>query len=71
MAAWIRIRIPNADTDPGWSQKGEKKGENASKRQIIRHKMDKNQCNWYKVGKCYFICIKSQLLICLLIKYAF
>jgi hypothetical protein len=32
LVAWIRIRIPNADPNPG--QK--------------RHKKYKNQCNWYK-----------------------
>jgi hypothetical protein len=54
MAAWIRIRIPNADPDPGGLKRAKKEGKNASKRQIIRHKKDKNQCNWYTMDKCYF-----------------
>jgi hypothetical protein len=39
MAAWIRIRIPQADpnTDPGGLKRGTMKEKNAVKRQIIRH----------------------------------
>jgi hypothetical protein len=40
-------------------KKGKKGRKNASKRQIIRHKKNKKQCNWYKMGKYYFIFIKS------------
>jgi hypothetical protein len=40
-------------------KKAKKEGENASKRQIIRHKKDKKHCIWYKMGECYFIFIKS------------
>jgi hypothetical protein len=71
MAAWIRIRIPNADPDPGGLKSAKKEGKPASKRQIIRHKKDEKQCNGYKMGKCYFIFIKSQLLICLYKIYVF
>jgi hypothetical protein len=43
MAAWIRIRIPNADPD---LKRAKKEGNNASKKQIIGHKKDiKKQCN--------------------------
>jgi hypothetical protein len=41
MVAGIRIRIPNADPDPG----GLKKKKKTYKRQIIRHKKDKKECN--------------------------
>jgi RNA polymerase-interacting CarD/CdnL/TRCF family regulator len=69
MVVWSQIRIPNADPDPGGLKRAITVGNNASKRQIIRHKKDKKQCNWYKKdkkqcnwykrGKCYFIFIKS------------
>jgi hypothetical protein len=39
-----RIRILNADPDPGGLKRAKKEGKNASKRQIIRHKKDKKQC---------------------------
>jgi hypothetical protein len=35
MDAWIRIRVP--DLDPDGIKRAKKEGENASKRQIIRH----------------------------------
>jgi hypothetical protein len=38
MAAWVRIRIPNADPDPGGLKRAKKEGETTFKRQIIRHK---------------------------------
>jgi hypothetical protein len=54
MAAWIQIRIPNADPDPGGLNRAKKEGKNASKRQIIKQKKDSKQCNCYKMDKCYF-----------------
>jgi hypothetical protein len=71
MAAWIRIRIPNADPDPIGLKRAKKEGENASIRQIIRHRKEKKQCNLYKMGKYYFIFIQSSLLICLVINLCF
>jgi hypothetical protein len=49
IAAWIRIRIPNADPDPGGLKRA-LEGENAPKRQIIRQDKDKIKSN--------LICIK-------------
>jgi hypothetical protein len=40
-------------------KKTKKEGKNASRRRIIRHKKDKKQCNWYKMGECDLISIKS------------
>jgi hypothetical protein len=47
MAAWIRIPKADSDPDPGGLKR---KGKNASKRQIIRHKKYTKQYNWYKMG---------------------
>jgi hypothetical protein len=41
MVAWIRIRIPTEVPDPGEL----KRQENASKRQISRHRKDKKKTN--------------------------
>jgi hypothetical protein len=49
MWAWIRIRIPNADPDPGGLKMAKKERKNASKRQIISYKKVKRQCNWHKL----------------------
>jgi hypothetical protein len=35
MVAWIRIRIPNADPDPGGLKRAKKEGKNATKIQIL------------------------------------
>jgi hypothetical protein len=59
MAAWIRVPNEDPDPDPGGLKRAEKEGKIAFKRQIIRHKKDKKHCNLYKMGKCYFILIKS------------
>jgi hypothetical protein len=48
MAAWIWTRILNADPDPVGLKSAKKRKKKAYKRQIIRHKKDKKQCNWYK-----------------------
>jgi hypothetical protein len=72
MAAWIRIRIPNADPYPGGLKSSKKgRGKNAYKRQIIRHIKDKTQCNLSKMGKCYFIFVESYLTFICLIKKMF
>jgi hypothetical protein len=60
MTALIRIRIPNADPNPGSLKRAKKKGTNASKRQIIKHKKDRKKCtsSWCKIGKCYLFSLK-------------
>jgi hypothetical protein len=44
MTSWIRIRILNADPDPGGIKRPKQERKNAFERQIIRHKKDKKQC---------------------------
>jgi hypothetical protein len=36
------------DPNPGGLKRAKMKEKNAAKRQLIRHKMYKNQFNWYK-----------------------
>jgi hypothetical protein len=55
LVAWIRIRIPNADPDPGGLKRAKMKKKNAAKRQKIRHRTYKNHYNWYGTGIKMFI----------------
>jgi hypothetical protein len=57
MAAWIRIRIPNEDPQEG--QKSKKKGKNAAKNQIIRHKSIKCKVIDIRIDNCDLIYIKN------------
>jgi hypothetical protein len=62
MAAWIRIRIPKTDPDPG--------GENSAKRQTIwdkKYRYVLKKVIRKKMGNCDFIFIKkkNKHLICL------
>jgi hypothetical protein len=43
MAAWFRIRIPNADPDPGGLKRAKKEEKKASKGQIIRYRYKKEK----------------------------
>jgi hypothetical protein len=54
----IQIRIRNADLDPGGLKRAKMKKKKPAKRQIIRHKKYRNQCNWYKNVYCDFSFIK-------------
>jgi hypothetical protein len=57
MAAWIRIRIPNADPDQGGLKRAKMEGK-PFKKEIIRHQKEKKQCNWYKMGNVTLFSIK-------------
>jgi hypothetical protein len=65
---WVRIRIDShsigrLDPDPGGLKRALKmKEKNAAKKQIIRHKKYKNQCNWYTNVYCDFIFIKFNII---------
>jgi hypothetical protein len=63
MASWICVRYSECRSGSRRPtvKRAKTEGKHAFKKQIIRHKKNKKQCNWYKMGtgNCYFIFITS------------
>jgi hypothetical protein len=51
--------IGRLDPDPEGLKRAKMKRKKAAKRQKIRHKKYKNNCNWYKNVNCDFIFLKG------------